>query len=106
MKRIATALRAFLAALSPAPPPPPPRPLPWRPFHPEPLTSGPEPHLEGAENSLEVRAIMELLEEEITREVQDVTRLTNDHLPRNAGMLEALLTFHARIESTVRPPTT
>ncbi len=78
------------------------RPLPWRPFHAVRLEGGPEPHLRGREDDPGVRAVMELLEEEILREADDLGRVGTEHLPRSAGMIEALRNLHAKIELAVR----
>jgi len=81
-----------------APPSPPP---PWRPFHPEWLKN-PEAELAGQTDAKPVRAIMQLLEDNITREVDDLTTQTGENLTRTAGALEALRNFHTEIASAVK----
>lgn len=91
-------LNARVHKLETAPPSPPPQ---WRPFHPEWLKS-PEAELAGQTDAKPVRAIMQLLEDNITREVDDLTTQTGENLTRTAGALEALRNFHTEIASAVK----
>lgn len=69
--------------------------VPWRPFS-EPLPRPPEEYLAGS-RSMDLRAVMQMLEQHITMEMNDLP-YTPD-LPRHAGMVEALMNFHAAISA-------
>ena len=78
------------------------RPLPFRPFHPARLVEGPAHHLIGQEESLQVRAVMEVLERAIMHEAIDVTGKEGERLAKASGRLGALMDLHESLENSVK----
>lgn len=76
--------------------------LPFRPFHPARLKEGPALHLLGQEESLPVRAVMEILERAIMQELNDLTGQTGDRLLKASGRLSGLMDLYDSLEQAVR----
>lgn len=76
--------------------------VPFQPFHPEPLRTGAHRVLWQEDNNEVLRAVMETVEGIIAGEVLHLSSVRTEGLPRAAGMLEAYMDVHSRIERMVR----